>query len=186
MDDRISNIRAEIEQVANDATATFGHLGRDQLNWKSSPKVWSIAQCFDHLITINRLYFPMFVKMRGDAVANSFWERYSPLSGFFGRYLIKVLSPDYSKKINTTKRAYPSASDLGGDIIERFNEHQQQLAEHISRVSPKIDLQKTVITSPLLGFVTYSLDDTLTILTVHERRHFNQARRVMDADGFAD
>jgi hypothetical protein len=97
-----------------------------------------------------------------------------------------VLSPEYNKKIKTSTKAYPSASDLGGDIIKRFEEHQQQLAEHISQVSPKIDLKKTVITSPLLGFVTYSLDDTLTILTVHERRHFDQARRVMDADGFAD
>jgi hypothetical protein len=108
------------------------------------------------------------------------------LSGFFGRYLIRVLSPDYSKKIKTSKKAYPSASDLGGDILERFEGHQRQLAEHISQVSPKIDLKKMVITSPLLGFVTYSLDDTLTILTVHERRHFDQAKRVMDADGFAD
>ena len=186
MEDRIANIGTEIEQIAKDATATFGHLGRDQLNWKLSPKVWSIAQCFEHLITINSLYFPIFVKMRSDDVSNSFLEKYSPLSSIFGRYLIKVLSPDYSKKIKTSKKALPSASDLGGDIIERFNEHQRQLAEHVGQVSPKIDLNRTVITSPLLGFVTYSLDDTLTILTVHERRHFDQAKRVMDADGFAD
>jgi hypothetical protein len=186
MDDRISNICTEIEQVAKDAIATFGDLGRDQLNWKSSPKVWSIAQCFDHLITIDSLYFPIFQTMSSDAVANSFWETYSPLSGFFGRYLLKVLSPEYSKKIKTSKKAYPSASDLGGDIIQRFSEHQQQLAEYISRVSPKIDLKKMIITSPLLIFVTYSLDDALTILTVHERRHFDQAKRVMDADAFAD
>lgn len=99
---------------------------------------------------------------------------------------MKVLSPEYSKKIKTSKKAFPSASDLGGDIIKRFDEHQQQLAQHISQVSPKIDLKKTVITSPLLGLVTYSLDDALTIVTVHERRHFDQAKRVMDADGFAD
>src|ERR1044071_9807720 len=116
MDDRFTNICADIEKVAKDATATFGHLGRDQLNWKQSSKIWSIAQCFDHLITINSLYFPIFEKMRSDGVANSFWEKYSPLSGIFGRYLIKVLSPEYPKKIKTTKKAFPSASDLGGDI----------------------------------------------------------------------
>ena len=186
MDDRISNICTEIEQVAKDSTATFGRLGRDQLNWKQSAKIWSIAQCFDHLITINSLYFPVFEKMWSEDVTNSFWEKYSPLSGLFGRYLIKVLSPEYKKKLKTTKRAYPSASDLGGDIIKRFDEHQHQLAEHLGKVSNKIDLKKTIITSPLLGFVTYSLDDTLTILTVHARRHFDQAKRVMDADGFAD
>jgi hypothetical protein len=186
MDDRLTKICAEIDQISKDAAESFGNLGRDQLNWKSSPKVWSIAQCFDHLITINSLYFPMFSKMQSENVTSSLLERYSPLSGFFGRYLIKVLSPDYNKKIKTSKKAYPSASDLGGDIIERFGEHQRQLADHVNQISSKIDLKKMIITSPLIGFVTYSLDDTLTILTVHERRHLDQAKRVMGADGFAD
>jgi hypothetical protein len=40
---------------------------------------------------------------------------------------------------------------------------------------------KTIITSPLAGFVTYSLDDCLTILIVHERRHVLQAKRVVQS-----
>jgi hypothetical protein len=186
MNDRLEKTANEVKEIADDAAAAFGGLGRDQLNWKPAPQSWSIAQCFDHLITVNSLYFPVFERMRSDNVMSRFWERNSPLSGFFGRYLIKILSPEYRKKVKTSKKAYPSASDLGGDIIKRFGEHQRQLAEHVRQVSPKIDLKKMIITSPLLGLVTYSLDDTLTILTVHERRHFEQARRVMNSDAFAD
>jgi len=186
MNDRIAKITGEIDAIAQDAATTFGGLGRDQLNWKPATKSWSVAQCIDHLMTINSMYFPLFERMRSNDMSNTFWERYSPLSGFFGRYLIKTLSPEYPKKMKTTRKAYPSASDLDGTIISQFGEHQRQLGEHIRQISPEVDLQKTIITSPLLGFVTYSLDDTLTILTVHERRHLLQARRVMETDGFSD
>jgi len=186
MDDRLDKTAAELQAIAEEAAATFGGLSRDQLNWKPATHSWSIAQCFDHLITMNKLYFPVFERMRSGQVTNTFWEKHSPLSGFFGRYLIKVTSPDHPKKVKTSKKAYPSASDLGSDVIGRFGEHQHELAERIRQVSPKIDLKKTIITSPLLGFVTYSLSDTLTLLTVHERRHFEQARRVMNSEAFAD
>ena len=186
MNDRITKTTAEIDAIAKDAAATFGSLGRDQLNWKPATKSWSVAQCFDHLMTINSMYFPLFERMRSNDVSNTFWEKYSPLSGFFGRYLKKTLSPEYPKKMKTTRKAYPSASDLDGKIISQFGEHQRHLAEHIGQISPEIDLRKTIITSPLLSFVTYSLDDTLTILTVHEHRHLLQAQRVMETDGFSD
>ena len=47
-----------------------------------------------------------------------------------------------------------------------------------------LDPIKTIITSPLLALVTYSLDDTFMILTHHCRRHFNQAERVTESDRF--
>ena len=114
----------------------------------------------------------------------SFWERYSPLSGFFGRFLIGSLSPDNLKKVRTTSRAQPSSSQIDGRIIERFSEHQQQLVEHLQRLPIEIEPKKLVITSPLIGLVTYNLDDCFTILVVHGQRHFDQAKRVMAADGF--
>lgn len=184
--DRIATVCREIDAIANDASAAFGKLGRDQLNWKINGRTWSIAQCFDHLITVNTLYFPLFERMRQNGIELTWLERYSPLSGFFGRYLIRTLSPEYKKKSKTSRKGFPSASDLDGEIISRFSEHQKHLSEKINAISREIDLAKQIITSPLMGFVTYSLGDALTILTVHERRHLDQARRVMETEGFAD
>jgi hypothetical protein len=184
MDDRVIHIIKEIESVARDVHETFGHLNEDQLNWKPAEKSWSVAQCFDHLITINSLYFPLFEQLRSADFKNSFWEKVSPLSGFFGNQLKTRLGPDYKAKMKTSKKAYPSASSLGGDIIERFQEHQRQLAHHIVNISSAVIARNPVITSPLLSFVTYTLEDCLTILTVHERRHFLQAERVMKEGEF--
>src|SRR5438445_3583700 len=180
----VSKICSDLQKTADDAKAAYGDLSVDQLNWKPDEKSWSVAQCFDHLITTHSLYFPIFDKLIAGDVRPTFWERYSPLSGFFGRFLIKGLDPKNQKKMKTTAKAFPSASEIGGDIIERFGAKQQEVAEYLQRLPAGIDPAKMIITSPLLGFVTYSLEDSLTFVPMHCRRHLDQAKRVTETKGF--
>jgi hypothetical protein len=58
------------------------------------------------------------------------------------------------------------------------------MIDAIRRLPDSLDLAKTIITSPLASFVTYSLDDALTFVPMHCERHFNQAKRVSEAAGF--
>ena len=186
MKNDVSKVCSDLQKVADDARSTFGSLLAAQLNWKPAEKKWSIAQCFDHLVTTHSLYFPLFERLAAGDEKSTFWESYSPLSGFFGSYLIKSLRPENVKKIKTTAKAQPSASEIGGDIIDRYADHQGQMIEHLRKLPPDIDAAKTIVTSPLAGFVTYSLDDCYTILAVHGPRHFNQAKRVMETSGFPE
>ena len=54
----------------------------------------------------------------------------------------------------------------------------------LKNISADIDPVKRIITSPLLGFVTYSLDDAYTVLVVHSQRHLGQAKRVTENADF--
>ena len=184
MSNRVEQVTNELRKSADDAKATFGSLTAQQLNWKPAPKSWSIAQCFDHLITTHSLYFPLFEKLANGSVKQSFWESYSPLSGFLGRFLIKSLRPENVKPMKTTSKAQPSASEIGGDIIERYVDHQKQMIESMMKLPDNLDPKKTIITSPLMGLVTYSLDDCYEIIAVHGPRHLNQAKRVMENHAF--
>ena len=177
---RINGVITDLESISEDARGAFGHLTGEQLNWKPDAKSWSVAQCLDHLITINSLYFPIFEKLKLGPVENTFLEKYSPLSGFFGRYLIKASGPENPKKMKTSKLAYPSASAIDAAIVDAFEKHTGELGRYIGSIAPNVD-PATIITSPLAGFVTYSLDDCLTIVVVHERRHLLQAKRVMES-----
>lgn len=47
-----------------------------------------------------------------------------------------------------------------------------------------LDLEKIVISSPVTSAVTYSLMDAYRIIVVHEQRHFQQAKRVIEETGF--
>ena len=46
------------------------------------------------------------------------------------------------------------------------------------------ELDKTIITSPILSIVTYSLRDAFQFLVTHERRHINHAIRIKANDNF--
>ena len=51
----LAEVRAGLEEIARDAHTTFGGFEARQLNWRPEPARWSVAQCFDHLLTANRL-----------------------------------------------------------------------------------------------------------------------------------
>ena len=52
------------------------------------------------------------------------------------------------------------------------------------RATEGTDLRRTVITSPAMALVTYSLLDVYRIFVAHGRKHFEQARHVKEAEGF--
>ncbi|MFN0138774.1 MAG: DinB family protein [Pyrinomonadaceae bacterium] len=184
MKERISEVCTQLKKVADNALAEFGGFTPEQLNWKPSEKEWSVAQCFDHLIVTHSLYFSMFERFATGDTKMSFLEKTSPFSSFFGRFLIKGLDPKNLKKMKTTGKAAPSASGIGGDIIQRFCDHQQQMINSFKKLPSDLDLTKQIVTSPLLGVVTYSLDDAFTFVPMHCVRHFDQAKRVTEMAGF--
>lgn len=172
-----------LRTVTADAQAAFGALSSTQLNWKPAADSWSIAQCFDHLITANTQFFPEFERAASGTRKNSFWESVSPFSGMIGRKMISSLDPASLKRLPAPKGALPSQSELPGDIIERFAAHQQEVVAKVAALDG-MDMQKTVVTSPFLKLLTYRLGDGLRIMLVHEQRHLGQTRRVMQAEGF--
>lgn len=183
MSDRIQSAADDLRRIAADAEVSFGALSAQQLNWKPAPKSWSVAQCLDHLIQTHQLYLPLFQRLAAGEASPSVWERISPFSGFFGRFLIRTVDPATPKKVKTFGKAEPSASEFDGRIVERFIAHQADLAAHVCALPTDLYLD-TIVTSPLFGLVTYSFDDCLDILVFHCRRHLDQARRVMEAGGF--
>ena len=182
MDDRITQITSDMKLVADDTQAAFGGFSLEQLNWKPSETGWSVGQCFEHIIKTNEQFYPEFEKLAAGTRTNSFIENYSPLTGFFGRFLIKAVSED-SKKAKAPSKAIVPPSDISGDIIDRFESHIDDVNRRIASCAAA-DRQKTVVTSPFLAIFTYRLDDAYTVLVEHTKRHFRQARRVTEAEGF--
>lgn len=182
MTDRVQNITDALAATANDARQKYGALSGDQLNWKPAENSWSVGQCLEHLIKTNAEFYPEFEKLASGNRQNTFWQNYSPFTGFFGRFLIRAVSEDSKKAKAPSQRIVPP-SEIGSDIVTRF-------AENIAEVNAKInacanaDLQKTVVSSPFLGLMTYKLDDAYTVLVEHTKRHIRQADRVMQAPGF--
>lgn len=179
----ISSVCSELKTSADAVKADFGGLSFERLNWRPAEKSWSVAQCLDHVIVTHSLYFPLFERLAAGDVNPTLWQRVSPLSGFFGRFLIKSLDPANMKPMKTTSKAMPSSSDIDAGIIDRYSEHQQQMIAALERLPVDIDTSM-IITSPLLSIVTYTLADTLVFVPMHCKRHFLQAKRLTEAGGF--
>lgn len=181
---RIGATATDLLLLADDAKDRFGHLSEAQVNWRPGAGSWSVAQCFEHLVLTQSLYLPTLKRLAAGSARATVWERISPFSGLFGRMLIRALDPANSRKTKTAAKSTPAASTIGGDVIKRFHEHQRSLVDHLRDLPQDLDPTAVVITSPLSSFVTYSLDDCLTILVVHGRRHLAQAERVVASADF--
>ena len=178
----LANLIAAANNIANEAKSTFGHLSPSQLNWKPSADRWSVAQCFDHLLTSHKGYLPIVESVLAGK-KRTLWESMPLLPGLIGKLMIKSLDPANTRKINAPARFQPAQSDVKASVIDDFAEQQSNIVEKM-KATEHLDLEGIVITSPVTKVVTYSLMDAYRIIVVHAQRHFQQAKRVMDESGF--
>lgn len=177
----LSELASEANSIGGKALAAFGDFNAPQLNWKPGADQWSIAQCFDHLVTSNETYFKIFEKILSGQKKKTVWESFPWLPGFWGRMLINSLDPKTTRKMKAPKIFHPSSSAIDEGIIRRFVDQQDQIIGYM-RATEHLDLEKIIISSPVTKVVTYSLMDAYTIIVVHEKRHFLQAIRVAELD----
>ena len=181
--EQISVLVSAISAIAVETWAGFGDLTAQQLNWKPSAEQWSVAQCFDHLVTANAAYFPTFDQVLSGDKKNTFWESLPWLPSVWGRLLIKAVSPESKRKLKAPKLIRPSTSSIDRAVIRRFVAQQDQVIQYM-RATEGLDLERIHVTSPIMNLITYSLLDAYRIIVNHEKRHFLQARRVLETAGF--
>ncbi len=181
MSDELRHLTGELEEISAAARETFGRFSAAQINWRPADGGWSVGQCFEHLIKTNEMYFADLDRIVDGTRKNSLLERWSPLTSFAGKFLVNSLKSD-GRKIKTIEKVTPP-SEVDARVVELFAAHQAELIDKIKRTE-KADWRKTVLTSPFMGLMTYTLADGLQSIVEHERRHFRQAERVAQADGF--
>src|SRR5690349_2440679 len=129
MNAELDRLIRDAAAIAADVRASFGSLSSVQLNWKPSAERWSIAQCFDHLITSNKGYLPIIESVRAGTKQTRFVERLPVLPGLAGKLLIKSLDPASTRKLKAPKNFQPAQSDISASIIDDFVAQQEQLIE---------------------------------------------------------
>src|SRR5262245_9338661 len=180
---KLSEVIAQAEQVRSAVNAAFRGLSSEQINWKPSPSEWSIAQCLEHLLLLNKPYIPQIEKILAGKRQASLWERAPLLPAFFGRLGLAAVQPASKQQVKARPAFVPASSDIDIGILHRFSAHQGDLI-HLMKATAELPIEKIIITSVVSPVVTYSLSDAYRILVAHERRHLQQAERVMQMPGF--
>lgn len=183
LDMSLPELTSEADAIARDVQTTFGQLNAEQLNWKSNADSWSVAQCLNHLINSNGQMMSAFDPVISGTKQTTLIERLPFLPSLMGRMMVKVVSPQGKQKFKAPPAAVPTSSKLDPQIVSQFVTLQQEVGQKFKAVE-NLNLDKVIVTSPFVGMITYSLLDACRIIVAHERRHFEQARRVMAAEGF--
>jgi hypothetical protein len=174
----LADIRVGLEDVAQQTQATFGKLDARQLNWRPDATRWSVAQCFDHLLTSDLLMARAAEDALHQVHARTVWQRLPIWPRVLGRMLIRSQTPGATRKFTASQLATPAASDIHSDIIQRFIGARREVLALIQPLDERV-ADRIIMTSPFIGIITYSVLDGYRLMLAHDRRHFEQARRVM-------
>lgn len=170
-------------QAKEKLTAEFADINAAQLNWKPNAQIWSIAQCLDHLIISNTSYFSVFEAIASGTFSMNMWEKISPFNRINMLLLKGTMQEDVKIKLTTHPKFESTASNCNPNMIWVYQANLEKLLNFIEQCN-QIDIDKTVITSPAIAVVTYSLRDVFWLLTEHQHRHLNQAVRVKKNEHF--
>ena len=178
----LADVRRSLDAIAEEAAAAFGSVDSRPLNWRPTATRWSVAQCFDHLLSANRHMFQAAADTLSGAPP-TIWQRLPLLPGLFGRMMIRSQTPDSGRKFKAPSKSQPAASDIPADVISRFLAQLRDGAAAVDRLDEG-QAARAIMTSPFAGFITYSVLDGWRLIVAHDRRHVEQARRVTLAPGF--
>jgi hypothetical protein len=179
----LTDVKTSLADIAREADATFGALNARQLNWRPDAARWSVGQCFEHLLTANRLMLRSAEDALNPARPRSVWQRLPVLPGVIGRMMVRSQAPETTRKFKAPTPAQPTSSDVAADVIQRFVAQHRDAVAQVSALDDQ-HAARTIMTSPFVRVVTYSVLDGWRLMVAHDRRHFEQARRVLQTPGF--
>ena len=178
----LADVRAELVRIADDAGSNFGPLDAQQLHWQPESGRWSAGQCLQHLVTANRLMLQQAARALDGTHPRTLWQRLPVLPQLLGPALIRSQAPTATRKFTAAPAATP-ASDVPADIVAQFLDQHRAALEQLSALEEST-LARAIMVSPFIRVVTYSVLDGWRLIVAHDRRHIEQARRVLAAPGF--
>ena len=182
---------ADLQQILHDIDAADGTAERlaasctdEQFYWRPRNGAgWSIAQCLDHLATINAFYVKAIQTGVDDAKARG-WKRHGPLKpGIFGALFINSLEPPVKRRQRAPRGMQPALSKDRHQVLSDYRAAHDSIRRLIADAAD-IDVNRARYRNPFLKVVNFRVSTGLRVITAHDRRHLWQADQVREAAGF--
>lgn len=174
----MNNWTATLYDISKQCVAEFVSLTSEQLNWKPNSNTWSIAQNLEHLIVVNETYYPVLASLKVGTYKTPFIAKIGFMVSFLGKTVLNAVQPDRKKKMKTFPIWEPTTSNVIGDILNRFQNHQTELIEKIEGAKELVE-KGVVISSPANKNIVYKLETAFDIIVSHEQRHLEQAKEIL-------
>jgi hypothetical protein len=175
----IDAFRTQFEQISGAADALVAPLSDAQFTWQPRPESWSVAQCVDHLNSTAREYLPMLDEGIADAIRRGLYNPGPYRYNWIGRVMTWVVDPDTRIRARAPKAFQPPVGRPRHDVMAAFRAYQVQYIDRL-RQANGLDLARARVSSPAARWIRMPLGSGFAMTIAHERRHLQQARRVIE------
>ena len=106
----------ELAGLSEKYVAEFSGVSAADADLKPAEKVWSINECLDHIIQSNGSYHKVLDAVAQQRNRRTAWSRVPFLPGFWGKMVLKAVSPDTQGKSKTFPAFMPLSSKYGRNL----------------------------------------------------------------------
>ena len=160
----------------------FSNLTELQINWKPSEERWNVGECIEHLVITQNLYNSKIKELQ-PLFETSDKGEFKFKHTFSGRMILKYVDPDSDTRSKTFKVFKPASKKINTSIFGSFCEEVEMMIS-FAEYMHGIDLTKLKISSPITKLLKMNVGDALLINLYHNRRHLNQAEKILNNTNF--
>ncbi|MDX1741475.1 MAG: DinB family protein [Rhodothermales bacterium] len=175
----LAELAAFVSEIRQSAADIRNDLSPEELRWSPGDDVWSVADCFDHLISTGYLYYPRLEEAIKGADRNQAGRQYEP--SVLAKLFIWTISPDAGIKVRAFEPFEPKHPEEDTAILEMFDEQQSELLALISKAE-EVNINGGKFITP--GLVRLTVGEGLTMVVQHQRRHMLQVERLQRHPNF--
>lgn len=181
MHPQLSEYRSGFIDLKDEATTLVADVEPAALQAQPDRDTWSPVQCIDHLNTAGWLLLrPMEENIQRAQDEGPYGD--PPFDyGFVSRWVVQVLEPSSDWTFDAPSLYEPDAPNTmyPGEVVDEFLALQDEFAEQVT-ATEGLDLRRLRLSSPAIPLLRISLGAWFEATLAHERRHLNQARRILN------
>ncbi len=169
----------EVDATERDAREVLAGLDHARANWQPDEgRVWSVAQCVDHLARINVFYTRAVLPAARDAAARGAGAFTSIAPTWLGRRFTASLEPPVTRRFRTPSPEIVPASTVDPDDVLRAFEASHAGYHELVGLCARFDPNRLRVPNPFFRLVPMRMSTILLVIPAHDRRHVWQARNV--------
>jgi hypothetical protein len=143
-----SELATEVQAHLDEVLRDYSVINERQLNWTVHPDRWSIGQCLDHLVVMDRRYLDRLVPAVAGARARRRLGTGPYPGSAFGRWFTRQVGPMATPKTAPAQVAPSQSEGVPADVADRFMRNERDLLALLedARVD---DMHRVLIGSPI-------------------------------------
>jgi hypothetical protein len=165
--------------IERDAELLLQGLTEPQLRWRENARMWSVADCLNHLVVAGNQSLANIRRAMADARSRGLLGRGPFRHGVLGSWLIRLMDAPPTIKFKSPEAYRPARDASVSEIVAEFFVLQHEMVRALKEANG-LDLASVKVSNPVSRWFKMSLGQEFALTATHERRHLWQASRLRE------